>query len=383
LRIAALVTTLAASLLAPGTSFPRERVGAMVHLPERLAVQRAKVVEEALSRVLAERGGASAVAPDQVFSRLAREARGRSARRRAADLLAKAVVLVDRVRYIEAVAALEQARSSAVAGHAQLVDPKLLADVDFQLGVVRHVMQHRTAGALLERSFALWPRRALDPGDRSPKVARAIRDAAARARRSPPPLPGVGEMRHAARVSGVERLVLVTPSEQTRSLEVVDVRVFRHRRGWTATRKQVWPSDASVDQVASRLGRTVGELLGLSDGGTAGGTCSRWRPLAWTSGALAVALAGTSAALFVVSHQRVEEAESLGTNPPSVEYADEAQGLESSARSMRTGAIVTLALAGAAAAGAVVLWIATRAKPGSGSGERRLALQGAGVLVRF
>jgi hypothetical protein len=140
----------------------------------------------------------------------------------------------------------------------------------------------------------------------------------------------------------------------------------------------VWPSDASLDQLGSRLERTVRELLGLHE--TAGGPSSKWRPLAWASGALAVALAGTSAALFVVSHQRVEEAESLSTTPPSVEYADEAQGLESSARRMRTGAIVTAALAGAAAAATVVLWMTT-GKPDSE--ERRVAIQGAGVLVRF
>jgi hypothetical protein len=189
-------------------------------------------------------------------------------------------------------------------------------------------------------------------------------------------------MRRAANLVGVERFVLVTPLEQSEELEVVELRVF-HRAGgrWIGSRKQVWPPGASLEEVVPRMERTVRRVLDLQRRtGQTSPTRGR-RVLAWVSIGAAAALAGVGAALFAVSDQRVEEAESLATTPPSVEYADEAQGLESEARRLRTGAIVSLSLAAAAAAGAVVLWLTSG--PREHPVERRIAPRGAGVLVRF
>lgn len=367
--------------LVPIPADAQMRLAAMVHLPERLDADRARVVDEALRRALAGLGEASSVAPDRTFALLAREARVKDARSRAAELLARALVLIDRLRYPEALQVLDAARSNAVAGLAQLVQPKLLADLDFHTGVVKHVMQSPEASALLERSFALWPRRAIDSPAKSPKVLRALRQAAVRAARVPPPLPTAGEMRRAANLVGVERFVLVTPLEQGAELEVVELRVF-HRAGgrWIGSRKQVWPSGASLVEIFPRMERAVRRVLDLQRRTARSPTRGR-RVLAWVTTGAAVALAGAGAALFAVSDQRMKEAESLATTPPSVEYADEAQGLESEARQLRIGAIVTLSLAAVAAAGAVVLWLTSG--PKENPIERRIAPRGAGVLVRF
>lgn len=358
-------------------------VAATLHLPERLSAGRAQVVEEALSRALSGLEGAGAVPPERTFSLLARDPRGKAARRRATDLLASAIVLVDRLRYPEAVRVLGRARAEAVRGLAQLVEPKLLADIDLQQGVVRHVMQDPRAREQLEHSFAIFPGRALHAGTRSPKVVQALREAASRARRSHPPLPTVGEMRRAAALIGADRLVLVTPLELTGALEVLDLRVF-HKDGWVGGRKQVWPAGAPLDEVAARLTRALREVLGQAPVVAVAGapaTAGGGRIYAWLATGLAAALAGAGAALFVVSDRRIDEAESLATTPPTAEYSDRAQGLEDSARRLRTGAIVTLSLAGAAAVGALVLWLGSG--PSERPTERRVAPWRGGVLVRF
>lgn len=353
-------------------------VAATIHLPERFATGRGQVLEEALSRALTGLRGASAVPPERTFSLLARDPRGMAARRQAADLLANAIVLVDRLRYPQAVEVLSTARADAVTGLAQLVEPKLLADIDLQLGVVRHVMQDRRARTQLVHSFAVFPGRSVEARGRSPKVVQALREAALRARRSRPPLPTVGEMRRAAALTGADGVVLVTPLESTAALEVVDVRVFQGH-SWGGGRKLVWPAGAPVSEVASRLTRALRALVGEEPVVEPAGRGKQ--PYAWLATGLAAALAGAGAALFVVSNQRIEEAESLATTPPSVEYADRAQGLEESARRLRTGAIVTLSLAGAATVGALVLWLSSG--PTERGAEQRIAPWRGGVVVRF
>jgi hypothetical protein len=385
---AVLAAALCLGLAAPAVA----RDAALLHLPRRLPAPRARLLEQALTAAL--RGREGRILPlEAARAALTADAPARASRRRAARLLADAMGHVRGVRYERATRVLSAARVQARQGLAQLLDPKLLAEIDFQHGSVLHVMRSPRARQLLQRSFALWPRRTIDEVGGSPKVVRAQQQAAVRARRAPPPRLSTGTARRAAALLGCGRLVLITPLEVSEGLEIVEASLFSRERGaWAARRRQVWPASASREEIASRLARVLDALVGREEApprpaprAAPARQRGRGRRIAaWVTTAGAVALAAAGAALFAVSEQRIGEAEDLVTSPPTAEYADEAQGLEAAARRLRAGAIATAAAAGAAAAAALLLWI----WEGDDGGEERRAApvvsaSGAGLVLRF
>jgi hypothetical protein len=302
-----------------------------------------------------QRAGLAALGPAEVRALLELDATVTAHRERAEQRLVEATTLVNNVRYDEALLKLTAAEREAAAGVATIVAPRLLADIHLQRGLALLATDPAAAQRWFVLSFQLWSRRALDPTDHAPRILLALRQAArvARASRSERRMRATEAARLARLASAQVVLAVHARLDQGAGRVRVALRCFDAKESdWSGSTTVDWSVDATAAEVQEAL-RPVGSLLPSS-------ARSASRPLraaAWVLFGVGAATLATGIGLTFHAVSQIDEARSLASRQPLVEYAPRVSDLESSGVSSRTGAIVCYSLTAAAVAAAVVLWV--------------------------
>ena len=383
MRLPGLSASLTLALLA--ATAHAEVVGVALHLPDRLPADRASLLARAAELAFSSSETRRYIGPRAALDRIV-DAPGLDAKRvRARQMLARARSLMRELRYLEADRLLIKSEAGAAAGLARLAEPRLVAAILFERGLVQQAINGPESDQLLVLSFNLWPR-ALDLERYAPKVRRVLQRAARRAGQTPPPELDERQASQAAAVLGADRLLVITasaePGRESAALALFDAR--RGRR--TSSRAIAWPRGATRDQVAARLAASSGlgpPSLAMPPDAIppdAPPPAPPSRTAAWLTTGTAVVLAVVGGTLLGVSRARAGEVESLATSPPSVEYDPRARDLEGSAQTLNTAGVVALSAAGAAAVVSTILWLtSSRRQPSPEQSRARLEV-GPGLL---
>jgi hypothetical protein len=365
-----------AALLASAPS-RASTVAVVTPLQDRLPPGRLELVERSVCRALALDRGFTVIPPGESFARLARESALLTSRRRAADLLAAAVTLVEQMRYREALRQLDAAHSAAEAGLARVVEPKLLADIHLQRGVALLPLDLGRARRALAESFGLSLRPRRNLRGLSPKVREELDRAAAARRPLPDLLPS--DVRRIAAVLKVSALVVISTGGPRGSPEWRTGLLLVDLPGGRARRVELrWAPAASRADVSGRVRREVEPFLPPRR------HTARRRRLRrigiWSSAGMAVASIAAGAALLALSRQRFDEAGGLANQSPQVEYYPRVYDLEQSGQRLQGGAIGLLVVGGASVAAglALILW-----RPDRLAGPVRLDLGPGSFRIAF
>jgi hypothetical protein len=306
---------------------------------------------------LIARSGARALAPAEAAASLETDPELASARQRATSLLEQATELARNVRYERALSLLAAAESAAERGLAALVDPRLLADLYLQRGIALLATDAGAAQRWLVRSFQHFLARPLDPAVHAPKILQALRQAARAARGEEARDPPEAILGQAARVLGVQTVLLLRLAPGARAR--VDLRRFDARReSYAGSLAVSWPSDAGPDDARLAL-RALSPWFPRADEGETPRR-ARTSPLAWVFLGAGVAATAAGIGLAVQAQARFDDASALANQKKLLEYAPEARDLEDSGRALRAGSIVCFTLGAAAAVAALVVWQRTR-----------------------
>jgi hypothetical protein len=390
MRLSGLSASLTLALLA--ATAHAEVVGVALHLPDRLPADRASLLARAAELAFSSSETRRYIGPRAALDRIVDAPRLAAQRVRARQMLARARSLMRELRYLEADRLLIKSEAGAAAGLARLAEPRLLAAILFERGLVQQAINGPESDQLLVLSFSLWPR-ALDLERYAPKVRRALQRAARRAGQVPPPELDERQASQAAAVLGADRLLIITPSAEP-GRESAALAVFDARRGRRSSSRAIaWPRGATRDQVAarlaaaSRLGPPPPSLAMPPDATPPDApppAPAPSRTAAWLTTGTALALAVVGGTLLGVSRARAGEVESLATSPPSVEYDPRARDLERSAQTLNTAGVVALSAAGAAAVVSTILWLtSSRRHPSPEHSRARLEVNPGLLSVSF
>jgi len=296
------------------------------------------------------------------------------------------------MEYDKATSALQGTEQDAVDGLLRFVAPQLLAEIHMQRGLLLLPTKPNVARKALRQSFAVHPRE-IKGGALSPKILAELRKANAASPMRPPEI-SVAEASSAAAALAVVHLILPTVrdgADTELQLVVFDAK----SRTWRRT-----TSSMSEKQLAITL-RAVLDLppavappvrLEISapasapvepapaTAARAGDDRSRRSIWPWVAASVGAAGAILGTTLWVISDDRVTKAEGFAGRDPLLEYAADAEGLETSARQLRAGSIVSLIAAGVAITAAAVGWL--RAGRGRPRGAKRRASVSIGIDAR-
>ncbi len=335
-----------------------------------------RVLLRELSAIVS-RSGARPLAPAEAASRLEADPGLASARQRASSLLERATELARNVRYDEALAALRTAETAAERGLAAVVEPRMLSELYLQRGLALLATDAAEAQRWLESSFQHWPGRPLDASVHAPRILQALRAAARTARVEGARELAEADLGRAARILGVQTILLVRAGGERGRLSV---RRFDSRpEAYAGTTEVEWTADASPAQAREAL---RGLLLWFPRAGEDGGAPrTRVSPLTWVLLGVAGAATVTGIGLAAQAQVRFDDAGALANRTPKLEeYAPAARDAEDAGRALRTGAIVSFSLGAAAAVAAVVVWQRTKARR---EPAVRVGLAPAGLRLRY
>jgi len=348
--------SIGAFLLAlPATPVAAEPTHLVWTLHSSVSLERLERLDEELPRALTTSMGRAVVPSRTTRTSLLSDQALRRRRDEASGLLSQAAELMAEMRYDEALRLLESAETAALDGLARVLDAKLLAAIYLQRGIALLPTDQHAARRYLVLSLQHQPVQRFERRKYAPKIMRALQQAAREASTAPLPTIGLPEVARIARTLQVSQLLLATVQRSGAEEKIGLSRYDGAKGGWAWSARVGWPATAGREQIRSTI---AAELRGREErpGPTARRPASRrWAP--WIAAGVAGASLAAGTVCALVSRARESEAESLARQTPPVEYRPTVKDLEVSGRRLQTAAIVSFAVAGAAAAVSATLWL--------------------------